>query len=103
MTYATRREDWVVPESGRGVRLDRWVAERCPNLSRARVQELIEQGLVLVNDAPSKPAYKLRASDKVFVEAQDRPPLTAEPEAIPLQILYEDDDVLVVNKPAGMS
>ena len=93
----------MVPESGRGVRLDRWVAERCPNLSRSRVQELIEQGLVLVNDAPSKPAYKLRAADNVFVEAQERPPLTAEPEAIPLQILYEDDDVLVVNKPAGMS
>jgi 23S rRNA pseudouridine1911/1915/1917 synthase len=93
----------ITASAGRGVRLDRWVAARCPNLSRARVQELIEQGLVLVNNATSKPAYKLRAGDKVFVEAQERPPLTAEPEAIPLQILYEDDDVLVVNKPAGMS
>jgi 23S rRNA pseudouridine1911/1915/1917 synthase len=103
MSLNLRRMELVTDATANGVRLDRWVAERCPNLSRARVQELIEQGLVLVNDAPSKPAYKLRAADKVFVEAQERPPLTAEPEAIPLQILYEDDDVLVVNKPAGMS
>src|SRR5262245_42136568 len=93
----------VTASAGRGVRLDRWVADRSPNLSRARVQELIEQGLVLVNNTPSKPAYKLRAGDKILVEAQERPPLTAEPEAISLEILYEDDDVLVVNKPAGMS
>lgn len=97
-----RRMELMTDATANGVRLDRWVAERCPNLSRARVQELIEQGLILVNDAPSKPAYKLRTADKVFVEAQERPPLTAEPEAIPLQILYEDDHVLVVNKPAGM-
>jgi len=103
MNHIAKRENWIVPVSARGVRLDRWVAEQCPNLSRARVQELIEQGLVLVNNAPSKPAYKLRAGDKILVEVQERPPLTAEPEAIPLQILYEDDDVLVVNKPAGMS
>jgi len=103
MSHVAKQENWMVPESARGVRLDRWVAKRCPNLSRARVQELIEQGLVLVNNAQSKPAYKLRTGDKIFVEAQERPPLTAQPEAIPLQILYEDDDVLVVNKPAGMS
>ena len=103
MSLNLRRMELVTDATANGVRLDRWVAERCPNLSRARVQELIEQGLVLVNDAPSKPAYKLRVGDKVLVEAQERPPLTAEPESIPLQILYEDDDVLIVNKPAGMS
>jgi 23S rRNA pseudouridine1911/1915/1917 synthase len=101
MEFNLRRVE-LVAERG-GDRLDRFVAEHCPNLSRARVQELIEQDLVLVNSSPAKPAYKLRAGDKVFVEAQERPPLTAEPEDIPLQILYEDDDVLVVNKPAGMS
>src|SRR5262245_10020980 len=98
----TRKTVELVAEEN-GVRLDRWVAEQCPDLSRARVQELIEEGLVLVNSAPAKPAYKLRAGDRVFVEAQERPPLSATPESIPLQILYEDNDVLVVNKPAGMS
>ena len=92
----------LVAQKG-GERLDRWVAEHCPNLSRARVQELIEQGLVLVNSATSKSAYKLKSGDRIFVEAQERPALSAEPEAIPLQILYEDDDLLAVNKPPGMT
>jgi len=103
MNLSLKRDELLVPDSSRGVRLDRWVAEHCPNLSRARVQELIEEGLVTVNDARSKASYKLRGGDRVFVEAQERPPLSAEPESIPLQILYEDGDLLVVNKPAGMS
>src|SRR5262245_43261412 len=103
MSLSLKRADLWVPDSSRGLRLDRWVAEQCPDLSRARVQELIEAGLVLVNDRRSKAAYKLRGGDRVFVEAQERPPLRARPESIPLQILYEDDDLLVVNKPAGMS
>ena len=89
--------------SDRGKRLDRFITERCPNLSRARVQELVKGSQVLVNGAPAKAAYKLRGDERIYVEAQERPPLNATPEAIPLQILYEDDDVLVVNKPAGMS
>jgi 23S rRNA pseudouridine1911/1915/1917 synthase len=103
MRLTSKRNELVVPEAAVGERLDRWVVKHCPNLSRARVQELIEEHLVLVNGAPAKASYKLRADDKVIVEAQERPPLSAEPELIPLQILHEDDDVLVVNKPAGMS
>jgi 23S rRNA pseudouridine1911/1915/1917 synthase len=64
---------------------------------------LIGESLVLVNGASSKPAYKLRGGERIHVEAQERRPLTAEPESIALEILYEDDDVLLVNKPAGMS
>ena len=97
------RTELIVAEADRGERLDRFVVERCPNLSRARVQELIEERLVLVNGAPAKAALKLRGGERIDVEARERPPLSAEPEQIPLQILYEDDDVLVVNKPAGMS
>jgi 23S rRNA pseudouridine1911/1915/1917 synthase len=103
MRSALNQSEFVVPDSSRAARLDRFVTENCANLSRARVQELIEQGLVLVNGVSAKPAYRLRAGDRVFVEAQERPPLGARPESIPLQILYEDDEVLVVNKPAGMS
>ena len=58
---------------------------------------------MLVDGVPSKAARKLRGGEKVYVEAEERPPLVAEPEPIPLEILYEDRDVLVVNKPAGMS
>lgn len=102
-TNNSKRKELVADTHAAGSRLDRFVVEHCPNLSRARVQELIEEGLVLLNGASAKAAYKLHSGDRVYVEAQERPPLTAEPEQIPLQILYEDEDVLVVNKPAGMS
>jgi len=97
------RQEMTVPPAGRGTRLDRWVTAHCPELSRARVQELLEQGLVLVNGSPAKPSLKLRGGEQVIVEARQRPPLRAEAEKIPLNVLYEDDDVLLVSKPAGMS
>jgi 23S rRNA pseudouridine1911/1915/1917 synthase len=86
-----------------GVRLDRFVAINCSELSRTRVQELIEAGLVLVNSRPAKGSHRLRTGERIQIEVQPRPPLRAEPESIPLDILYEDDDVIAVNKPAGMT
>jgi len=85
-----------------GTRLDRVVAVRCPELSRTRVQELIEEGLILLNGRPAKGSQKVRAGDAIRVEPRPRPPMRAEAESIPLHILYEDDDVIAVNKPAGM-
>jgi len=67
------------------------------------VQELIEAGLVLVNSRPAKGSHRLRTGERIQIEVQPRPPLRAEPESIPLDILYEDDDVIAVNKPAGMT
>src|ERR1700731_4723938 len=75
----------------------------CSELTRTRVQELIEAGLVLVNSRPAKGSHRLRAGERITVEARPRTPLRAEPESIPLEILYEDDDVIAVNKPAGMT
>lgn len=86
-----------------GTRLDRLVAQRCPELSRTRVQELIDAGLVLLNGKAAKGSYKPREGDALRVEARPRPAMRAEAEAIPLDILYEDDDVIAVNKPAGMT
>jgi 23S rRNA pseudouridine1911/1915/1917 synthase len=86
-----------------GIRLDRFVAMHCPELTRSRVQELIEAGLVLVNSRFAKGSHRLRGGERVTAEVQPRPPLRAEPESIPLAILYEDDDVIAVNKPAGMT
>jgi len=93
----------TVPPADRGTRLDRWVTANWRELSRARVQELLAQGLVLVNGSAAKAALKLRGGEQIIVEARQRPPLRAEAEKIPLNVLYEDDDVLLVNKPAGMS
>jgi 23S rRNA pseudouridine1911/1915/1917 synthase len=103
MNSEPKRRELFVPSSGSGTRLDRWLADLFPQLSRARLQELIEAGLVLVNGSAAKPSQKLRGGEHVVVEARPRPPLRAQPESIPLEITYEDNDVLIVNKPAGMS
>lgn len=92
----------VVPAQGGAQRLDRWLAACLPELSRTRIQELIAQGRVRIHGAPAKPSRKIEAGEVVEIEAAARPALAAQPEAIPLDILYEDDDVAVVNKPAGM-
>lgn len=87
-----------------GVRLDRFVAFECPELSRTRVQELIEWGRVRVNGKPaSKGSMHLRGSEKITVEISERPAIAARPERIPLGVLYEDEDVIAINKPAGMT
>jgi 23S rRNA pseudouridine1911/1915/1917 synthase len=93
----------AVDENDAGERLDRYLAARLPELSRTRIQELIEAALVLVDGKPSKGAHRLRAGEKIAVDAQNRPPMRAEAESIPLDILYEDDDLIVVNKAAGMT
>ena len=89
------------PDSG--TRLDRFVAAHCPDLSRSRVRELIESALVLVNGRPAKPSQRLKGSEHVTVRPEPRAPVKAAAESIPLDVLYEDDDVVVVNKAAGMT
>ncbi len=87
-----------------GQRLDRYLTSRLNTLSRTAVQHLITDSAVLVNGRPSKPGYTLRVSDEVLVIQGNMktPPSTAKPQAIPLDIVYEDRDLLVVNKAAGM-
>ena len=87
-----------------GTRLDRFVAVQCPELSRTRVQELIDSGRVQVDNRPAKKgSLHLRGGEKISIEITERPPIVAKPESISLKILYEDDDVLAINKPAGMT
>jgi 23S rRNA pseudouridine1911/1915/1917 synthase len=97
-----KQEFVVLPEEA-GVRLDRVVTAHCPDLSRTRVQELIDAGLVTANGRAAKGSQRLRGGERITVEVQHRPPLRAEPESIPLDVLYEDGDVVLVNKPAGMT
>jgi 23S rRNA pseudouridine1911/1915/1917 synthase len=93
----------VASSADSGLRLDRFVAAQWPELSRTRVQELIEAGLVLVGGRSAKGSLRLRGGEHITVEVRPRPPLRAEAESIPLEILYEDEDVIAVNKPAGMT
>jgi 23S rRNA pseudouridine1911/1915/1917 synthase len=92
----------VSPEEA-GLRLDRFVSAHSTELSRTRVQELIEAGLVVLNGKPAKDAQKVRANDVVEVTPTPRAAMKAEAERIPLDILYEDDDLIAVNKAAGMT
>ena len=86
-----------------GRRLDVFLASLLPTLSRARLQQLIAEKKVLVNDAPAKSSLRLRGGERVQVIGEvQRPPLQAMAEEIPLDVVYEDDDIAVINKPAGM-
>jgi len=95
--------DFHAAATDAGRRLDQFLASQLPDLSRVRVQELIRQGKVLVNGEAGKPARKLRGGERVVITGPVQlPPLRAVAEAIPLEVIYEDDDLAVVNKPAGM-
>jgi len=89
--------------SERDVRLDKYVCQQLPELSRARVQKLIADGRITVNGQPAKPGLKLNTGDRLEVAIPPTPPEQLLPEAVPLDILYEDDDLLVVDKPAGLT
>jgi 23S rRNA pseudouridine1911/1915/1917 synthase len=88
--------------SDAGRRLDHFLQKQMPQYSRARLQTWIRNGRVLVNGRIEKPAYLLRGGDRIDVEPSELAPLRAEPEPLPLTILYEDQDVVAVDKPAGM-
>jgi 23S rRNA pseudouridine1911/1915/1917 synthase len=92
-----------VASSHTGKRLDQLLVSQLGGVSRARVQQLISEQKVLVNDAPAKASLKLRGNEIVTVLGEaHRVPLKAVAEEIPLDIVYEDDDLAVINKPAGM-
>jgi len=92
----------VTPEQA-GRRLDQFLVAQLPEVSRARVQQLISEGKVLVNESPPKASLKLKGGEQVRVLGSPAaPPLRAIAEEIPLDVVYEDDDLAVINKPAGM-
>jgi 23S rRNA pseudouridine1911/1915/1917 synthase len=85
-----------------GARLDAYLAARISDWSRARIQRLIEDGDVLVGGRTVKSAYKLRAGDEIEVELTPLASVSFAPEEIPIEVVYEDDDLIVVNKPSGL-
>jgi 23S rRNA pseudouridine1911/1915/1917 synthase len=86
------------------MRVDAYLAKALPHISRARVQLLIDNGQVSVNGSIAKASQKLRGGEQIDIEGEPQPaPLRAEPENLPLDIVYEDDDLAVINKPAGMA
>jgi len=85
------------------VRLDKYVCRHFPELSRARAQKLIADGHITVNGQPAKPGLKLNTGDRLEIAIPPAPSEQLLPESIPINIIYEDDDLLVVDKPAGLT
>jgi 23S rRNA pseudouridine1911/1915/1917 synthase len=85
-----------------GTRLDLFLAAACSDLSRSRIQKLIAEGAVLVDGSAARRAHHVRAGEEVTVEVAEPREIPLEPEAIPLSILYEDGDLLAIDKPPGL-
>lgn len=85
-----------------GERLDRFICNNFKDLSRTLIQRLIDDNLVFVNNKPTKPGYKLKGNDVVLLTLPDLKEIKVVPENIPLDIVFEDKDLIVVNKPQGM-
>jgi 23S rRNA pseudouridine1911/1915/1917 synthase len=99
----TDARTFVAPPEAAGQRIDHFLADRLAPVSRSRVQLLIDEGNVLLNGDCPKPSYKLRGGEQIVLTGDPHPaPLKAKPEDIPLDVVYEDADLAVVNKPAGM-
>ena len=92
----------IAGENEENIRLDAYLAEVMPELSRSKIQGFIKNSDILINGSAKKPSYSLKEGDRVEVNIPEEKSLKIEPENIPLDIVYEDDNMLVVNKPSGM-
>jgi len=101
LTEDTRRYSFIANKPG--TRLDKYVVEECPELSRTQVQKLITEDYVMVNDCGAKAGLRLSTGDMVDVIIPPTVPSSILPEAIPLNILYEDTDLIVIDKPPGLT
>ncbi len=95
-------KEYNLSVSKSNVRLDKYIAEQIPDLSRTRIKELIKSKNILVNNHLEKVSYKVNLEDQIKVTVPPKEPLKVKSENIPLDIIYEDNDVIVVNKPQGM-
>jgi 23S rRNA pseudouridine1911/1915/1917 synthase len=97
-----RKLELEVPQEAAGKRIDLFLANEDIDLSRSRIQKLISDQNILVDGRPAKPSYKIKGKEKITIKVPPLEKLSLEPEDIPLDIHYEDSDLLVVNKKAGM-
>lgn len=93
---------WVISENDSGQRLDVFLSGNDPSISRSQIKKLIEEGSVLVNGRSVKAGYSLKTGDSVSLTPKELVVLETLPQDLPLDIIYEDGSIVVVNKPAGM-
>ena len=95
--------EFIVSENDAKLRLDHFLAKRLPQYSRSRLQQLIRGGFVRFNGASTRPRQIVRAGDKIDLRESPVEQIETRPQPIPLDILFEDDDLIVINKPAGLT
>ena len=102
MTEASSSIHLVVPKEAVRLRLDQFLARELPTFSRSRLQQLIRQQLVTLNGSPARPRDPVRSGDRIEVNEPPPEKINHQPEPIPLDVLYEDEDLIVINKPSGL-
>lgn len=96
------KQEYIVPEKSSGLRIDKFLTESCPDYTRSFLQKLLKSELVEVNGKPVKSSYKTAAGDTVTFEVPEAVEAEITAQEMPLDILYEDEDVILINKPKGM-
>lgn len=96
------KQEYIVPEKSSGLRIDKFLTESCPDYTRSFLQKLLKSELVEVNGKPVKSSYKTAAGDTVTFEVPEAVEAKITAQEMPLDILYEDEDVILINKPKGM-
>src|SRR5438270_12429628 len=102
MTEASSFIHLIVPKEAMRLRLDQFLARELPTFSRSRLQQLIRQQLVTLNGSPARPRDAVRSGDRIEVNEPPPEKIDHQPEPIPLDVLFEDEDVIVINKPSGL-
>jgi len=97
-----KQEFLITPSSGKRERLDLYLSRNINELTRAQIQENIKAGRVRVNGIVRKPSYRLKVGEKIEIDYSLPPPLVIVPQCLPLQVLYCDDNLIVIDKPSGM-
>ena len=95
-------EKYIVKKENEGIRIDAYLAKENENLSRVTIQRLIKEEKILVNNKNTKSSYKVVENDIITLEEKKPEEIEIAAQDIPIEILYEDDDIIVVNKPKGM-
>ena len=95
-------QEYKIRQDEQNIRLDKIIASIDNSISRTSVQRLIEEGKILVNKKQEKPSYKVNEGDMIKIEKEEPQEIDLKPQEIPIDIIYEDKDILIINKAKGM-
>ena len=95
-------QEYKIRQDEQNIRLDKIIASIDNSISRTSVQRLIEEGKILVNEKQEKPSYKVNEVDIIKIEKEEPQEIDLKPQEIPIDIIYEDKDILIINKAKGM-